>query len=161
MPGVHGARVNLTLKRVRIEAEPWVTPEDMTRRLESFGYEAHELDADALSATEADPEGRDLLMRLAVAFFANMNVMLLSVAVWAGAEDATRDLFHWISAAIAIPTVIFSGRPFYQSAFRALKARRLNMDVPISLAILLAVGLSLSGKPRSPVTTPILTRRFR
>ena len=143
VPGVHGARVNLTLKRVRIEAEPWVTPEDMTRRLESIGYEAHELDADALSATEADPEGRDLLMRLAVAFFANMNVMLLSVAVWAGAEDATRDLFHWISAAIAIPTVIFSGRPFYQSAFRALRARRLNMDVPISLAILLAVGLSL------------------
>ena len=143
VPGVEGARVNLTLKRVRIEAEPWVTPTDLIARLDAIGYEAHELDADALGATEADPEGRDLLMRLAVAFFANMNVMLLSVAVWAGAEDATRDLFHWISAAIAIPTVIFSGRPFYASALRALRAGRLNMDVPISLAILLAVALSL------------------
>ncbi len=142
-PGVLSARVNLTLKRVAIEAERGVTPEALVGRLEALGYEAHELDDAALAATEADREGRDLLMRLAVAFFANMNVMLLSVAVWAGAEDATRDLFHWISGAIAIPTVIFSGRPFYASALGALKGRRLNMDVPISLAILLAVGLSL------------------
>ncbi len=142
-PGVLSARVNLTLKRVAVEAAPGVAPADLVTRLADLGYEAHELDDTALTATEADAQGRDLLMRLAVAFFANMNVMLLSVAVWAGAEDATRDLFHWISAAIAIPTVIFSGRPFYVSALGALKGRRLNMDVPISLAILLAVGTSL------------------
>ena len=128
-PGVRNARENLTLKRVSIETDP--------------GYEAHELDSAALSATENDRKGRDLLMRLAVAFFANMNVMLLSVAVWSGAEGVTRDMFHWISAAITIPTVIFSGQPFYASAWSALRVRRLNMDVPISLAIVLAVALSL------------------
>ncbi len=68
-----------------------------------------------LSATETDRQGRELLMRLGVAGFAMMNVMLLSVAVWSGAEDATRDLFHWISAAIAIPTVIFAGQPFFRN----------------------------------------------
>ncbi|NNF71232.1 MAG: cadmium-translocating P-type ATPase [Rhodobacteraceae bacterium] len=142
-PGVREARVNLTLKRVYVEAEPGVTPEALIGRLEGIGYEAHELDSAVLAATENDKAGRDLLMYLAVAFFANMNVMLLSVAVWSGAEDATRDLFHWISAAITIPTVIFSGQPFYRSAAKALRGRRLNMDVPISLAIILAVGLSL------------------
>ena len=71
-----------------------------------------------------------------------MNVMLLSVAVWSGAEGATRDLFHLISAAIALPVVGYSGQPFFQSALQALRARRLNMDVPISLAILLATGMS-------------------
>ncbi|MEM9474336.1 MAG: heavy metal translocating P-type ATPase [Pseudomonadota bacterium] len=142
-PGVREARVNLTLKRVRIEAETGVTPEALIGRLDAIGYEAHELDSDALAATESDAVSRDLMMRLAVAFFANMNVMLLSVAVWSGAEDATRDLFHWISAAITIPTVIFSGQPFYRSAMKSLRGGRLNMDVPISLAIILAVALSL------------------
>nr|MCU0815966.1 cadmium-translocating P-type ATPase [Cypionkella sp.] len=85
----------------------------------------------------------DLLMRLGVAFFSMMNVMLLSVAVWSGATDATRDLFHWISGAIALPTVVFSGQPFFKSAWRSLKARRLGMDVPISLALILASSISL------------------
>jgi len=142
-PGVRTARVNLTLKRVSIDTEPGTPVEDLIARIEGLGYEAHELDAAALSATETDRRGRDLLMRLAVAFFANMNVMLLSVAVWSGAEGVTRDMFHWISAAITIPAVIFSGQPFYASAWSALRVRRLNMDVPISLAIVLAVALSL------------------
>ncbi len=142
-PGVRSARVNLTLKRVSVETEPGTSAEALIERIEGLGYEAHELDGIALSATDNDRRGRDLLMRLAVAFFANMNVMLLSVAVWSGATDATRDLFHWISAAIAIPTIAFAGQPFFASAWSALKVRRLNMDVPISLAMVLAVGSSL------------------
>ena len=142
-PGVKSARVNLTLKRATVEAEPDVTAEDLVGVLEGIGYEAHELDAGTLSATETDKAGRDLLMRLAVAGFASMNVMLLSVSVWSGAEAATRDMFHWISAAIALPTIIFSGKPFYVNAWSALKNKRLNMDVPIVLAIVLAVITSL------------------
>jgi Cu2+-exporting ATPase len=69
--------------------------------------------------------------------------MLLSVAVWSGAEAATRDLFHWISAMIAIPTVIFAGQPFFRSAWASLRAGRLGMDVPISLALILATSISL------------------
>jgi len=143
VPGVKDARVNLTLRRAAVEVEAGVTAEDLARVLEAAGYEAHELDPGVLATTAADRAGRDLLMRLAVAFFAMMNVMLLSVAVWSGAEGATRDLMHWISAAIAIPAVIFVGRPFYVSAWGALRGGRLNMDVPITLAILLAVGTSL------------------
>ncbi|WP_457647517.1 cation transporter, partial [Profundibacter sp.] len=141
--GVHSARVNLTLKRVSIEADPEVTADDMVSLLEGIGYEAHELDAGTLRATETDKRGRELLMRLAVAGFAMMNVMLLSISVWAGAEAATRDLFHWISAIIALPAIAFSAQPFFRSAWSVLQVRRLNMDVPISLAILLACALSL------------------
>lgn len=111
--------------------------------LKGAGYEAHELDAGLLSATEADKTARDLLMRLGVAFFSMMNVMLLSVAVWSGAENATRDLFHWISGAIALPTVVFCGQPFFRSAWASLRAGRLGMDVPISLALILASSISV------------------
>jgi len=142
-PGVRTARVNLTMKRVSIDADPEQTAADMIPLVEAAGYEAHELDATALNATQTDRAGRELLMRLAVAGFAMMNVMLLSVAVWSGAEGQTRDMFHWISAIIAVPAVAFSAKPFFVNAWTALKAQRLNMDVPISLAIALALVTSL------------------
>ncbi|WP_050605010.1 heavy metal translocating P-type ATPase [Ruegeria sp. 6PALISEP08] len=142
-PGVEDARVNLTLKRAMIKAAPETRAVDLIPVLEKAGFEAHELDPGALSATQTDKAGRDLLMRLAVAGFASMNVMLLSVSVWSGATDATRDMFHWISAAIALPAIAFSAQPFFANAWSALRVRRLNMDVPIVLAILLALITSL------------------
>jgi len=142
-PGVHNARVNLTLKRAMIKADPSLQAADLIPVLGQLGYEAHELDPGVLSVTGAARSGRDLLMRLAVAGFAMMNVMLLSVSVWSGASDATRDLFHWISAGIAIPAIAFSAQPFFRNAWAALSVGRLNMDVPITLAILLALATSV------------------
>ncbi|WP_299828089.1 heavy metal translocating P-type ATPase [uncultured Roseobacter sp.] len=142
-PGIKSARVNLTLKRALIDAEPEVKAAELVTVLETEGFEAHELDPGALNDTATRNASKDLLMRLAVAGFASMNVMLLSVAVWSGAADATRDLFHWISAAIALPAISFSAQPFFRNAWSALRAGRLNMDVPISLAIVLALVTSL------------------
>ena len=143
VPGVISARVNLTQKRVSVEAMPSVTAAMLIDLLATQGQEAHELDPGLLSSTETDRQGRELLMRLGVAFFSMMNVMLLSVAVWSGAEDATRDLFHWISGAIALPTVIFAGQPFFKSAWASLRQGKLGMDVPISLALILASSISV------------------
>jgi Cu2+-exporting ATPase len=142
--GVKAARVNLTLKRAMVDTDdPSVTAQRLVEVLERAGYEAHELDAGALKATQTDRAGRDLLMRLAVSGFASMNVMLVSVSVWSGASDATRDMFHWISAAITFPAIAFSAKPFFLNAWSALSVRRLNMDVPIVLAIVLALITSL------------------
>ena len=140
LTGVTSARVNLSGKRVQIATDR--APEEMALALGTIGYEAYPLDAAAM-ADQTDPAGRDLLMRLGVAGFAMMNVMLLSVAVWSGAEGATRDLFHLISATIALPTVLYAAQPFFRNAWSALSVWRLNMDVPISLAILLAGAMSL------------------
>jgi Cu2+-exporting ATPase len=143
VPGVHGARVNLTLRHVAVTGHPEVTADSLVAALAEIGVAASELDPDTIAVTHSDRQGRELLMRLGVAGFAAMNVMLLSVAVWSGAEGATRDMFHWISAGIALPAIVFCGQPFFRSAFAGLKARQLNMDVPISLAIVLASTLSL------------------
>jgi P-type Cu2+ transporter len=143
MPGIRSVRLNLTLRRLSAQADEGMEPAQLIDRLARLGYDAHELDPGILSVTETDRQGRDLLMRMGVAGFSMMNIMLLSVAVWSGATDATRDLFHLISAMIAIPTVAFSGRPFFVSAARALRARRMNMDTPIALALVLVVVFSL------------------
>jgi Cu2+-exporting ATPase len=140
IPGVKSVRVNLSMKRLSVEGP--VDPDLIETGLADLGFEAYPLDLDALN-TARDDRGRALMVRMAVAGFAMMNVMLLSVAVWSGATDATRDLFHLISAAIALPVVAYSGHPFFQNAWSALRVSRLNMDVPISLAIILAAGMSL------------------
>lgn len=143
IPGVQNSRVNLTLRRVAVQADAGVEIDTLIDALSRAGYEALELDSALLAGFGNDDQGRMLLMRLGVAGFAMMNVMLLSVAVWSGAEAATRDLMHWLSAAIALPAVAFAGMPFYTSALAALRGGRLNMDVPITLAIFLAAGTSL------------------
>ncbi len=145
LPEIHGARVNLSRKRVSITVEdiPGIE-EHLISLLTDWGYPARELDSAILEKETGDRIARDLLARVAVAGFAAMNVMLLSVSVWAGAEAATRDLMHWISAFIALPTVAFVGMPFFRNAWSALRVGRLNMDVPISLALVLASGVSLA-----------------
>jgi Cu2+-exporting ATPase len=143
LPGVEGVRANLSTRRVSIKWRPDAAGNaDFISGLAGLGFEASLYDHACL-ASQADDTGRKLLICLAVAGFAAANVMLLSVSVWAGAEAETQRLFQLISGLIAVPASVFAGQPFYQSAWAALRSKRLNMDVPISLAVLLALGVSI------------------
>ena len=150
-PGVASARANLSAKRVAISFDADRTePEQLIETLKAAGFNAAELVAGA--SGEDEKRNRDFLARLGVAGFAAANVMLLSVSVWSASstsmDENTRSLFHWLSALIALPAVAYAGQPFFRSALQALKGRRLNMDVPISLAILLSAGMSLAQTVR-------------
>jgi Cu2+-exporting ATPase len=139
LDGVETARVNLSAKRVSIRWREGRLP-PLVETLNRLGYAAHLFDG---FGETKDGEFSRLVRATAVAGFAAANIMLLSVSVWSGAEDATRDLFHWLSALIAIPALVLAGGIFYRSAWNALKHGSMNMDVPIALGVTLAYGLSL------------------
>ena len=98
---VRQARANLSTRRVTVL---WSgdAPPPLLATLEAAGYHAHLHD---FAAYGKDPALSHLLRALAVAAFASSNIMLLSVSVWSGADLQTRDMFHWISALIALPTL--------------------------------------------------------
>lgn len=140
LSGVSEARVNLSSKRVTVRWRDEASPPPLVETLHGLGFEAHLTD---VKANAKDRTLSELIRALAVAGFAAGNIMMLSVSVWSGADGATRDLFHWVSAAIALPALLYSGRIFFHSAWSVLRRGHTNMDVPISIGVLLAYGLSL------------------
>lgn len=147
LPGIDSARLNLSTGKLAVGwRDGALAPVEIMRKLSALGYRAAPFDPEA-AASEQDREGKFLLRCMGVAGFATANVMLLSVSVWAGHEGemgpAMRTLMHWVSGMIAIPAALYAGRPFFRSAINALKAGGANMDVPISLAVVLALSLSI------------------
>jgi Cu2+-exporting ATPase len=146
-PDIHNVRLNFSTRRLLIvwKGAPQ-RANDFVHIVEALGYGVQPYDT-ATEMAETNTQERFLLLCLGVSGFAMGNVMLLSVGVWSTSSEvmgvATRDLMHWVSALIALPTILFSGRPFFRSAFKALSAGHTNMDVPISLALILAGGMSL------------------
>ncbi|MEP0941531.1 MAG: heavy metal translocating P-type ATPase [Rhizobiaceae bacterium] len=144
MEQVCSVRANLTNRTVAVVWDADVgAGAEITSFLKRLGFEANLQFVGETNRRAIDEKGRRLLKSLAVAGFAAANIMLLSVSVWSGADLETAQLFHLISGLIAVPAVAYAGRPFFESAFKALRAHRLNMDVPISLAVLLALAMSV------------------
>ena len=147
IPDVTLARVNLTNRRVALEwKEGTLDPARFIDRLAELGYKAYPYETESAEATEVE-QSRFLLRCLGVAAFATMNVMMLSIPVWSGNVTdmlpEQRDFFHWLSALIALPAAAYSGQPFFRSAWRALSSKSVNMDVPISIGVILALGMSV------------------
>jgi len=149
LAGVENARLNLSTGRLVLSLrDANVDPGRIIAALGRLGYPATPYDPGA-ALVERDREGRRLILALAIAGFGAMNAMMFSVPIWAGLFDqelgpATRSMMMWMSAAVGAPCAIFAGMPFFQSAWRSLRAGRANMDVPISVGVILTLAISFS-----------------
>ncbi|MDI1300422.1 MAG: heavy metal translocating P-type ATPase [bacterium] len=146
-PGVVQATVNLSTHRLHLCWDDSATPVSrLLSTLEHIGYRARPYRADT-HAAQLEAESSDLLKRLAVAGFGMMQVMMYAGALYGGAihgmEAEYRDYLRWINLLITTPVFFYSGKPFYHSAWQALKIRHLNMDVPVSLALISAYIASI------------------
>ena len=143
--GVREARLNLSTGKLSVGWEgDTVSPQAVLRRVRDLGYGAQPFDAGATLDADA-AQGRLLLRCLALAAFGTVFTMGLTDALWYSADmdTAMRGVFYWLAAAVAIPVTLYAGQPFFRSAWASLSHRRTNMDVPISAALLLSLGLSL------------------
>jgi len=146
---IKNARVNLSTQRLAVEWQQetdnaLARSEEIITALDKIGFKAFPFKNVNISAVE-DKVGKSLLKAMAVSGIAAAIVMLLSMVVWGGSNmnESTRSLIHWVSALIVLPAATYSGIPFFRSAWGALKGKRLNMDVPISLAVILTLAMSL------------------
>lgn len=147
--GVSTARLNLTTGRMSLTWEGEAAlGRSLVSRINGLGYPARPFDPDHKTDDTSDAVERELLWCLSVSGAASGFIMVLSVGVWAGLVtdmgEATRTLMHWFSALIALPVTVYAGRPFFRAAWAAVRTGGVNMDVPISLAVILAAAVSVS-----------------
>ena len=149
LPEVTSARLNLTNRKLSVDfRRANFNSELVVATLARLGYPSTTFDLAAAIAAH-DAEGRQLILAMAVAAFGSMNAMMFSVPLWAGLfgqelGPATASLMMWFSGAVGAPCAIFAGMPFFRSAWRSLKSGRANMDVPISVGVLLTLAISVS-----------------
>ena len=146
---VTNARVNMSTERLSLSWRGTRCRGDaLTSEVTALGYKLYDLSNDTLEASSAGALEKELIKAIAVAGFAAGNLMLISVGLWSSTAEAmglaTQSLFHWVSALVALPTILYAGRPFFRSAYGVLKGGHTNMDVPISLAVILAAVMSIS-----------------
>ena len=141
VPGVREIDVNPGPRQLRLVWMPAVIAlSDILRRLAQLGYTPHPLDSQALDMLGRH-ESRTAMKRLIVAGLGSMQAMMYAVALYAGTFDgmdpATRDFFRWLGLLVTTPVVFYSAQPFFNGAWRELRARGLGMDTAIAFAVAL------------------------
>jgi Cu2+-exporting ATPase len=150
LPGIVSAQVNLSGKRLHVKWHNGQLPlSRIIERLGQIGYAAVPYDPELAEGT-LKKQNRHLLYRMAFAAFGMMNLMWISIALYAGANEGEfRGMFHWIGFALATPVLLYSGYPFYKGAWSGLKNFHLGMDLPIaigaSITYLYSVYVTLTG----------------
>ncbi|WNL38364.1 heavy metal translocating P-type ATPase [Halomonas sp. PAMB 3232] len=147
LEGITGSAVNLTEHRLRVSWDPAIlAPSHIFAELAAIGYEAMPFEPDRALARQKR-EARMSVRRLIVAAVGMMQVVMFSVPLYVAGPNELGDhffaLFHWLSLSLTTPVVAFSAWPFFRAAANALAHRRLTMEVPVALALMLAYGASV------------------
>ncbi|MDO8350080.1 MAG: heavy metal translocating P-type ATPase [Gallionella sp.] len=136
IPGVSTANVNLAGKRLHLRWDnSKVKLSTLIHQLSKIGYAGVPYDPEVAEGA-MKKANRALLFRLFFAGFAMMNLTLISIALYSGAGDGEfRNFFHWMGWALATPTLLYAGYPFYKGAWGGLRIARMTMDLPIAIGL--------------------------
>jgi len=156
IPGVLEARVNLSAKRLRVRWDnSRIRLSEILSRLGQIGYAAVPYDPEVAEGS-LKKQNRALLYRMGFAAFAMMNLLWISIALYSGANKGEfRTMFHWVGFALATPTLLYSGFPFFKGAWTGLRNLHLGMDLPIAIGAtityLYSVYITVTGSTTGEV----------
>ena len=148
VPGVVEFHVNYSTHRARVRwDDSRVRLSEILKAIAAIGYVAHPYDPGRQDSVYRRERQR-ALRRLAVAGLCSMQVMMLGWSLYAMDYDTSdvadmRAFLRWVSALLTVPVVFYSAQTFFVAAWRELRQGRLGMDVPVSLAVILAFVASL------------------
>ncbi|MFZ3192389.1 MAG: heavy metal translocating P-type ATPase [Moraxellaceae bacterium] len=139
--GVSQVTVNLGTQRLRLVWDDQQAQiSHLLNTIEQLGYRARPFRQDT-HAELLGQQSKQMLMRLGVAGLGAMQAMMYAMAIYfgdySGIDVEFRDYFRWVGLLVSLPVFLYAGFPFYQSAWRALQARTVNMDIPVSIALIL------------------------
>ncbi len=134
MPGVNEALVNLTGKRLKLSWDnSTINLSQLIQRLSEVGYAAVPYDPEVAEGSLLK-QNRSMLFRLTFAGFTMMNMLWISISLYAGADEGEfQELFYWLGFGLATPTLFYSGYPFFKGALQGLRRLHLTMDLPIAI----------------------------
>ncbi len=137
LPGIIKANVNLSGKRLLLEWDNTsIALSRIISTLASIGYSAVPFDLEAAEGT-IKKQNQAMLFRMAFSGFTMMNLLWISIALYAGADKGEfKTMFQWIGMFLATPTLFYSGWPFLKGAYSGLKNLHLTMDLPIAIGSL-------------------------
>ncbi len=145
--GIISINVNATTQRATVRwQDNTLKLSDIITKIETIGYQAFPFKA-SQSEENNQQQSKEFIKRLGISGILMMQVMMIAVGLYFGAFSGMAEhnlvYLRWVSFILTIPIITYGAQPFYQGAIRSLKARRLSMDVPVTLAITLAFSASV------------------
>ena len=149
VPGVMSAQINAASHRGRVVWSADATqPSQWMQAVAKIGYRTVPAN-DALANEARREDARKMLWRLSVAGLCMMQVMMYATPVYlSDPTDMAPDmvqLLRWASWVLSLPVLFFSCIPFFTSAWRELMQRKISMDLPVAIGMLVTFGVSTLG----------------
>lgn len=147
LDGVNSCQVNLTQQRMRVNWDERVLPiSEILKAVHSVGYDAKPYRQDTHEAM-LRRQNKQMLVRLGIAALGAMQAMMFSIGIYFGEYSGMliehRDFLRYVSLFVSLPVFFYSAVPFFMSAYHAIRAKQVNMDVPVSIALITTFVASL------------------
>ncbi len=141
LTGVVEVGVNALTRRVSVSYKKDKLKLDaIIQCLAEIGYPAEMMEYNELDALRKK-ERNTLLKQILVAGFGTMQAMMFALVIYVSGENeldqVTLSFFKWLGFLVATPVVLYSAKPFFKGAFKAINNKNLNMDVPIAISVFL------------------------